>query len=90
MFPAVISRRIKSIMEKFLWSGRKLESKLHLASWSTVARSIGGWGFMELENFNKSLVIKNRWCALNEPDLWHDVSINICLGRCWLSGSGES
>lgn len=74
MFPRVISRRINSIMPKFLWSGSKLEGKFHLASWSMLPRLIKGvWGFMESENFNKSIVIINKWCALNGSSLWNGV-----------------
>lgn len=74
MFPRVISRRINSIMEKFLWSGSKLEVKFNQASWSTLPRPIeGGWRFMESEKFSKSIVIINMWHELNRSSLWHDV-----------------
>jgi len=82
MFLGVISRRINSIMKKFLWSGSKLEGKFHLASWSTLPRLIeGGWGFMESENFNKSIVIIKKWFALKGSSLWHGV-----IRRKYMSG----
>lgn len=71
-FPEGVLMVLRRIIFKFLWRGKSLETKFHLASWETLSRlkSSGGWGIKHLSLFNISLCSKNLWRVLSDDGLW--------------------
>jgi len=69
-----IIQKINKILARFLWAGKIIAKKYHLVCFSSIERPIqsGGWGILDKECFNISLVTKKNWRALYGTDIWQN------------------
>lgn len=68
-----IIRVVLSVCEKFLWSGKTLDSKKAPIAWSNFynPRVPGGWNLISMEIRNKVVVLKLLWALAFKADkLW--------------------
>ncbi|XP_039140399.1 uncharacterized protein LOC120277606 [Dioscorea cayenensis subsp. rotundata] len=69
--PSWVVRAIDWIRRDFLWSGPDIDKpRCRLVSWKALCRDReqGGWGILDLNNFNKALLGKWWWKYANDPD----------------------
>ncbi|XP_039126955.1 uncharacterized protein LOC120263117 [Dioscorea cayenensis subsp. rotundata] len=68
--PCWVVKKINRIRRDFLWSGPDIDHpKCRLVGWKNLCRSRdqGGWGILELHNFNSALLGIWWWKFLSDP-----------------------
>ena len=62
-------------MAKYMWVKHLQKGKIHLVKWNLITRTVteGGWGIQDLNNFNRSLLIKNIWRAMGGNNIWAQI-----------------
>lgn len=73
--PKSILNFLKKYAASFLWSGNSLPGKIHLTKWTMIAkpRSMGGWGFKDLETFGRALRMKTMWRIFTTDSIWSQI-----------------
>ncbi|XP_039137399.1 uncharacterized protein LOC120274928 [Dioscorea cayenensis subsp. rotundata] len=75
--PAWVIHEIDKIRRDFLWKGPDLGSKgIRLIAWKRICRprSMGGWGILDLHEFNKALLGKWWWKFITTPNsCWSNI-----------------
>lgn len=73
--PVWVSKEIDRICQDFLWIGLDLGLKgIRLVAWSRICRphKMGGWGILNIQDFNKALIGKWWWKIITDKN------------SCWL------
>jgi hypothetical protein len=65
-----LSAHLNSLISRFWWNSHKKEKGVILTSWEKLGKSKqgGGMGFRELEAFNLTLLAKQGWRILQNPE----------------------
>jgi hypothetical protein len=91
LLPKWVTRRLDLIRRSFLWHGHKQihgsKKRIPLTSWALLTRTkeLGGLGVRDLEQMNKSLLIKWMWQWVSTEHAWWKEA-TITLGthiRSW-------
>lgn len=75
-FPVSICKELNAILCNFWWGFSDKCPKHHWRSWNRLcySKTDGGIGFRDLEDFNKSLLAKQVWRMIENPNaLWVKV-----------------
>ena len=75
-FPKRLCESMNGSLARFWWGQKFEERKIHWRSWilMTMAKSLGGIGFKDLEVFNNALLVKQCWRMMVEPfSFWAKV-----------------
>ncbi|XP_019095594.1 PREDICTED: uncharacterized protein LOC109130474 [Camelina sativa] len=69
LLPLSICEEIQSVLATFWWGKEKGRRQLPWVAWDkmTLPKSEGGLGFKELHEFNRSLLAKQAWRIMNNP-----------------------
>ncbi|CAN1774503.1 Uncharacterized mitochondrial protein AtMg00310 [Linum perenne] len=69
--PKMNIEKINEIIEDFLWGKVDGKKKMHMVSWEKLClpKEKGGLGFKDLEAFNHTLLAKQTWRLIQNPDL---------------------
>ncbi|XP_060964189.1 uncharacterized protein LOC133033466 [Cannabis sativa] len=87
LLPVETCQEMEQLMCKFWWQASTRNNKgIHWKSWEklTVYKSKGGMGFRNLRDFNLSLLSKQGWRLLSQPD---SLVSRIFKARYYRSGS---
>ncbi|KAL6226651.1 hypothetical protein ACLB2K_000612 [Fragaria x ananassa] len=74
--PITTCKEFNSNLSNFWWGSNQNGNKLHWKSWDLLCKpkEAGGMGFRNLEHFNTSLLAKQCWRIIQEPEsLWVKV-----------------
>ncbi|KAI5404073.1 hypothetical protein KIW84_051277 [Lathyrus oleraceus] len=74
--PPKVLKEIRSILSKFLWQGIEDKRPIHLVRWEQVCKSkdYGGVGIINLEVYNKALLMKWKWRIVNDSGaIWRGL-----------------
>ena len=92
-----LCHEIETIIKKFWWGQRGEKRKIHWLKWEELTKSKleGGMGFRDIAMFNDSLLAKQAWKLLKNPDsLLHKVfkarffpNCTFMEAKCLSSGS---
>ena len=95
--PLGLCHEIETIIKKFWWEQRGEKRKIHWLKWEELTKSKleGGMGFRDIAMFNDSLLAKQAWKLLKNPDsLLHKVfkacffpNCTFMEAKCLSSGS---
>ncbi|KAL6201844.1 hypothetical protein ACLB2K_025556 [Fragaria x ananassa] len=84
--PITTCKEFNSILSNFWWGSNQNGNKLHWKSWDLLCKpkEAGGMGFRNLEHFNMSLLAKQCWRIIQEPEsLW----VKVLKGRYFPNSS---
>uniref|UniRef100_A0A803PEX7 RNase H type-1 domain-containing protein n=1 Tax=Cannabis sativa TaxID=3483 RepID=A0A803PEX7_CANSA len=65
-----IIHEIESLIARFWWGSTSNKHKIHWGNWRKLCKlkENGGMGFRDLEDFNQSILAKQGWKLITEPD----------------------
>jgi hypothetical protein len=68
--PKTLCKDINSMMGRFWWGSKENETRVAWMSWDRMGRAKdrGGLGYWDLESFNLSLLAKQGWRLIQQPD----------------------
>lgn len=75
--PCWVIKDIDYIRRDFLWSGLDLDHRrCRLVCWKNICRfrDQGGWGILDMYNFNQALLRKWWWKFMTDPT-WYGVDV---------------
>jgi len=87
--PQSTIKKIESIVRHFLWLGSGTKRRTPLVGLNLISRPIknGGWGLLNLKNFNLAHSFANLWRNFEEQGLWQKVMVVKYLhNRDWRNG----
>lgn len=66
-----VTRKINTILTKFLWAGPISSRKFHLARMELISPPVklGGWKLKDIDTFNSALLLKNLWREVHHKGL---------------------
>ena len=82
--PLGLCHEIETMIKKFWWGQRGEKRKIHWLKWDELTKSKmeGGMGFRDIAMFNDSLLAKQTWRLLKNPEsLFYKVSQIVQLWR---------
>lgn len=67
MMPTNILKRINAYISKFIWARSRGSNKIHLVCLEALTKNKdeGGWGLLNIEQFDRALLMKSLWGTLN-------------------------
>ena len=74
--PKGLIKEFEVLIRKFWWGYTGDNRKVHWVKWDQLceAKEVGGLGFKEIEKFNDSILAKQVWRMINNPNsLCHHV-----------------
>lgn len=68
--PTSICDAIEKVCSNFWWGIKDGRKKMHWKNWRSLCKlkSLGGMGFRHMESFNKTLLAKQLWRIISNPN----------------------
>lgn len=85
--PTSIIQSMNKLTTNFIWGRQAGKTKYHLSKMSYISlpKSRGGWGLLDLRNFEKALLCKTLWRGIYEEVPWSNIIRKKYLGKKDLS-----
>lgn len=69
-FPVELSKNLTSAIMDYWWHNSEQRKRIHWVAWDKMMlpKELGGIGFQDLSSFNQSLLAKQAWRLLDDPN----------------------